>query len=176
MQKITKISAVILVFAVLVSGIISMTAIAAQSGNGVDEDAVPSSGKEKTDGEKRSGGKSKGVHVNVLSVAASVLGIDKAEIKETIKDGKVGDLLIAADKVDDFKIAYLSELKSKLDAAVKTGTLTQEQADKKYESEKNKMDNYDGTTHLCGNDHHAGMFDETGRGKNRKPFWKTGLN
>jgi hypothetical protein len=68
-------------------------------------------------------------------------------------------LLVSAGKVDEFKTAYLAELKSKLDAAVTAGTLTQEKADEMYASGKEKMDAYDGTTHLCGGSDHSKMFE-----------------
>jgi len=102
-----------------------------------------------------------GTHVNVLSVAASVLGKSEDEIKEYVKTGKVGDLLVSAGKVDAFKTAYLKEAKLKIDAAVIDGTLTQAQADEKYAAEKTKMDSYDGTTHLCGCKDHSKMFEKS---------------
>lgn len=156
MRKSIKLIAGLLILAMLISGIISMTVMAASN----DTDSAASSKEEKFNKEKWSSGKSKDVCVDVLSVAESVLEIDKSEIKEAIRDGKVGDLLIAAGKVDEFKTAYLSELKIKLEAAVADGKMTQEQADEKYESGIEKMDNYDGTTHLCGHDDHSKMFDK----------------
>jgi hypothetical protein len=96
----------------------------------------------------------KGVHIDAIDLAADILGKTKDEVKDAVKDGKIGDLLIAAGKVDAFKAAYLTESKTKLDAAVTAGTLTQAQADEKYAAEKAKMAAYDGTTHLCeGKDH-----------------------
>jgi len=116
-------------------------------------------GKDK--GEKGKGGEAKdSTHVNVIKVAASVLGKTEDEIKESVKSGKVGDLLVAAGKVDEFKTAYLAEAKSKLDVAITAGTLTQAQADEKYTAEKTKMDAYDGTTHLCGGKDHSKMFEK----------------
>ncbi len=102
--------------------------------------------------------KNSGTRVNVISVAASVLGKTEAEVKDAVKSGKVGDLLTAANKMTEFKTAYLAEAKTKLDAAVTAGTLTQPQADEKYAAEKAKMDAYDGTTHLCGGTDHSKMF------------------
>lgn len=104
--------------------------------------------------------KSKGVHVDVVSVAASVLETTKDDVKAAIKTGKTGDLLIAAGKVDEFKIAYIAELETKLEAAVADGKMTQEEADAMYASEKEKIDAYDGTTHLCGGKDHSKMFDK----------------
>ena len=104
--------------------------------------------------------KNHSVHADVLTVAASVLEMDKEEVKEAVKSGKVGDLLIAAGKLSEFKAAYLSEFKTKLDAAVAAGKLTQEKADGKYGSEKTKIEAYDGTTHLCGNGDHSKMSDK----------------
>ena len=112
------------------------------------------------------GGKDKGgeakdsTNVNVIKVAASVLGKTEDEIKESVKSGKIGDLLVAAGKVDEFKTAYLAETKSKLDAAVTAGTLTQAEADEKYAAETTKMDAYDGTIHLCGGKDHSKMFEK----------------
>ncbi len=101
------------------------------------------------------------VHVNVLSVAASVLGKTKHEVKEVVKTGKVGDLLVAAGKVEEFKTKYLEEVKQKLDIAVTDGKITQEQADAKYAaSSQEKMSTYDGTTHLCGGTDHSKMARE----------------
>ena len=160
MRKSIKLFAGILIIAMLISGIISMTVMAASTDGGTDADTSASSKEEKFNKEKRSSGKNKGVHVDVLSVAASVLEMDKSELKEAVRNGKVGDLLIAAGKVEEFKAAYLSELKAKADAAVADGTMTQEQADEKYESGKEKMENYDGTTHLCGHDDHSKMFEK----------------
>ena len=118
------------------------------------------SAKKESTGGKSHGSKKVSVQVNVIKVAASVLDKTEDEVKAAVKDGKVGDLLIAAGKVDAFKTAYLAEAKSKLDAAVTAGTLTQEQADEKYAAEKAKMDAYDGTTHLCGHDDHSKMFEK----------------
>jgi hypothetical protein len=106
----------------------------------------PAKGEKSTDKSKGS----KGVRVDVIGVAASVLGKTTDEVKTSVKNGKLGDLLLAAGKLDAFKVAYLAEAKAKLDAAVTAGTLTQAQADEKYATEKAKMDTYDGTTHLCG--------------------------
>jgi hypothetical protein len=106
-------------------------------------------------GEKKHAGGKSGVRVDVISVAASVLGETGEEVKESVKAGKVGDLLVEAGKVDEFKAAYLAEAKSKLDAAVTAGSLTQAQADEKYAEAKDKMDAYDGTTHLCGGTDHS---------------------
>jgi hypothetical protein len=101
-----------------------------------------------------SGGKSD-ARVDVISAAASVLGKTEEEVKESVKTSKVGDLLVEAGKVDEFKAAYLAEAKSKLDAAVTVGSLTQEQADEKYAEAKDKIDAYDGTMHLCGGADHS---------------------
>lgn len=109
-------------------------------------------------GKGRGGNGKDSARVSVVQVAASVLGKTEDEIRESVKSGKVGDLLIAAGKVDDFKTAYLAELKSKLDAAVSGGTLTEAEADEKYTAGKEKMDSYDGTTHLCGGNDHSKMF------------------
>lgn len=111
----------------------------------------------KKDSEK---GKKDATNVNVISVAASVLGKTEDEIKDSVKSSKVGDLLIAAGKVDAFKTAYLDEAKSMLDAAIAEGTLTQAEADEKYSVEQEKMDSYDGTAHLCGDKDHSKMFEE----------------
>lgn len=102
--------------------------------------------------------KKNGTHVNVISVAASVLGKTTDEVKEAIKEAKVGDLLIEAGKVDEFKTAYLTEAKTKLDEAIASGTLTQEEADTKYAEIEAAIAVYDGTTHLCGGTDHKKMF------------------
>jgi len=112
--------------------------------------------------------KNKGVHVDVIGVAGSVLEMTKEDVKAAIKDSKTGDLLIAAGKVEAFKEAYLAELKSKLEAAVTEGTMTQEEADEKYASGKEKMDAYDGTTHLCGGNDHSKMFDKERKKSDKK--------
>lgn len=103
---------------------------------------------------------SKDIHVSAISVAATVLGKTEDEVKESVKDGKIGDLLIAVSKVDEFKAAYLAEMKTKLDSAVKSGTLTQTQADEKYAETEAKMKAYDGTTHLCGGSDHSKMSEK----------------
>ena len=153
MQKSIKLLAGILILVILTSGIIGMTVLAVSNSNGTDEDLTISSRED-----KRSNGNKSGVRVNEISIAASVLDMTKEEVKEFIKDAKIGDLLIAANKVDEFKTVYLSELIIKLDAAVAAGSLTHEQADEKYEAGKTKMDEYDGTTHLCGGTCHGGVF------------------
>ena len=101
----------------------------------------------------------KGYHVNAVAVAAQVLGKTEDEVKEAVKTGKVGDLLLTANKVDAFKTAYLAAAKEKLDAAVETGALTQTQADEKYAEAQDKMKDYDGTQHLCGGKDHSRMFE-----------------
>lgn len=103
-------------------------------------------------GRKGSGG------VNVISVAASVLDMEKDEVKEAVKDAKVGDLLLAENKLDEFKQAYLDTAKTKLDEAVAAGSKTQAEADEKYAEYEQKMAGYDGTTHLCGKADHSNMF------------------
>jgi len=104
---------------------------------------------------------SKGTHgANVISVAADVLGMTKDEVKEAVKDGKVGDLLIAQDKVEAFKTAYLTETQTKLNEKVADGSLTQDEADEAYAKAEEKMASYDGTTHLCGREDHSGMFEQ----------------
>lgn len=105
----------------------------------------------------KSGRRKIGTRVSATSIAASVLGVTDDEVKESVKTGKVGDLLIAADKVDAFKSEYLSQTQAKLSAAVTAGTLTQAQSDEKYAEVKAKMDAYDGTTHLCGKSDHSEM-------------------
>ncbi len=109
------------------------------------------------------------IRVNVLTIAAQVLGQTEDEVKEAVKDGKVGDLLIAAGKVDEFKQAYLSEAKNKLNAAVAEGQLTQAQADKKYTKAEEKMAAYDGTTHLCGRKDHSDMFSGEKPSRGERP-------
>ncbi|MDR3240086.1 MAG: hypothetical protein LBT44_08385 [Clostridiales bacterium] len=105
--------------------------------------------------------KSGGVKTDVVSIAASVLGISKDELKASLQTGKIGDLLLAAGKLDEFKTAYLSAVKSKLDAAVADGSLTQEKADEKYAAAQAKMAAYDGTEHLCGGKGHHGKKEKT---------------
>lgn len=108
----------------------------------------------------KSGNAKDSTRVDVMKIAASVLGKTEEEIKESVKSGKIGDLLVAAGKVDAFKTAYLSEAKSRLDAAVADGTLTQAEADEKYAAQKEKMDSYDGTSHLCGDKDHSKIFEK----------------
>jgi hypothetical protein len=120
----------------------------------------------------RNSGTKRGVNsvknnVNVISVAAAVLEISEDEVRSAVKTGKVGDLLIVAEKVAAFKAAYLIETKSKLDAAVTAGTLTQEQAETKYMEAQEKMEAYDGTTHLCGGADHSKMFNRTSDSKSQ---------
>jgi mannitol-specific phosphotransferase system IIBC component len=154
MRKFIVMLAGILVAALLTVSISSMVMASADTSE--NEIVVESKEKTRKSGDFR---KKDSVNVSVIKVAASVLDITEEEIKSTIKTGKVGDLLAAADKVDEFKTAYLAELKSKLDAAVTAGTLTQEEADAKYASGEEKMDGYDGTTHLCGGHDHSKMSD-----------------
>lgn len=102
-------------------------------------------------------------NVNVVSIAATVLDKTEAEIKTEVGEtGKIGDLLIAANKLEAFKKAYLSALSTELKASVTAGSLTQEQADEKYATEKEKMAAYDGTTHLCGGKGHGGSKGQRG--------------
>jgi hypothetical protein len=100
-----------------------------------------------------------GVKVDVISVAASVLGVSADEVKASVKTGKIGDLLLAADKVDAFKAEYLAETKTVLAAAVAEGGLSQDQADAKYAEAQAKMEVYDGTAHLCGGAAHGRMSE-----------------
>jgi len=169
------------VFSVLVSALlavtlvssVALTALAASNGATTEKEnsrssrvantasRLDSSGATTAEREKRGQhGQKSGVQVDVISVAAEVLGKTKDEVRSALRTGKVGDLLIAAGKVDAFKAAYLTELKSKLDAAVSAGTLTQEKADEHYASGKEKMDRYDGTTHLCGGNDHSKMREK----------------
>jgi hypothetical protein len=175
MKKSVKLFAGFLVLAILALGIINMTAMAGavpDKETGADPAVLPQEEKdakaEKDAKEHSAGGKKHGVCVDVLSVAASVLEMSKDDVKEAVKIGKVGDLLIAANKVGEFKTAYLSDLKEKLDAAVAAGTLTKEQADEKYAAGKEKMDAYDGTTHPCGKEDHSQMFEKKTFDKNSK--------
>lgn len=120
---------------------------------------VQSDGTTKAKPSRQKGSKGE-MHVSVLSVAAAVLGKTEEEVKETVKTGKVGDLLVAAGKVEEFKTAYLAQAQEKLNASVTAGTLTQAQADEKYAQAKAKMDAYDGTTHLCGGTDHSKMSEK----------------
>lgn len=105
----------------------------------------------------RSGGKgTRGA--SVLSVAADVLGMTTDEVKEAVADSKVGDLLVAQNKVAEFKTAYLAETQTKLGEKVADGSITQEEADAAYAKAEEKMASYDGSTHLCGREDHSGMF------------------
>lgn len=86
--------------------------------------------------------------VNISKIAATVLGKSEEEIKIAFNDGNLGDLLISASKLNEFKTACLSDMKLKLDEAVKSKTLTQAEADEKYTFLKAKIDAYDGTQPL----------------------------
>ncbi len=144
-------------------GIMALAAANSESSSAADSSSSDVSAAPKDKGPRGSRGQKDGTHVDVLSVAASVLGKTVDEVKEAVKDGKVGDLLIAANKVEAFKEAYLAQAKSKLDAAVAAGTLTQEEADVKYAKAEEKMTAYDGTQHLCGGKDHSKMFEKRNR-------------
>lgn len=139
---------------------LSATALAA-----TEDEAQPTATQAQEESERPSGrtgsGKSRksSGRVNVLAVAAEVLGQDKDEVKEAVSDAKVGDLLLAADKLDEFKALYLETAKTKLDEAVAAGSMTQAEADEKYAEYEQKMAEYDGTTHLCGRDSHKKTKD-----------------
>ena len=166
MKKTRVLVVAVVALALLMAGT-SMVAFAASDSKpsrAIRAVASSDSGFGEREGKERSFNKD-GSHVNVIKIAASVLGQTEDDVKAAVKTGKVGDLLISAGKVDEFKTAYLTELKSKLDAAVSAGTLTQEGADEKYASGKEKMDAYDGTTHLCGGSDHSKMFEKKGNQK-----------
>lgn len=127
---------------------------AANNDTAADQASRPAKGDHK--------GKFKSGHVNVLSVAATVLGKTEAKIKEDVKDSYVGALLTAAGKVEEFKTAYLEAAKISLDKAVTEGILTQAEADTKYDEAEAKMASYDGTTHLCGKTDHSKLFELRG--------------
>lgn len=124
-----------------------------------DSKSKPADTTKKVDNEKgKKGNKSSGV--NVISVAAKVLDKTTDEVREAVKTGKVGDLLVAAGKVDAFKTEYLAQIKATLDEKVTAGALTQTEADEKYAAAKTKMEAYNGTTHLCGGTDHSKMFEK----------------
>jgi len=90
--------------------------------------------------------KCKTSHGKDLSAVAELLGIDKAELKEKLKNGeKLYDLLVEAGKLEEFKIMLLEDKKAKLDNLVETGKKTREEADAKYEKYKTEVENWDGT-------------------------------
>lgn len=66
-----------------------------------------------------------------LAAAATYLGLTEAELHAQLESGKsLAEVAKAKDKsVDGLKKAITAEAKTKLDAAVKAGTLTQAQAD-----------------------------------------------
>ncbi len=144
--------------------VLSLGFITFATGTNVDTSVLNSSDEnivsQTTENIKKVKKRKSGVHVNVLSLAASVLGKTEDEVKEVVKTGKVGDLLVAVGKVEEFKTKYLEEVKQKLDAAVTEGKITQEQADEKYATSQEKMSTYDGTTHLCGGIDHSKMVRE----------------
>ncbi len=156
MKKTGKFMALILA-AVMTLALGTTVALAATDDTTADAPRTRASSTDSAKPSREKGTKAGGV--NVISIAASVLGKTEDEVKEAVKTGKVGDLLVAAGKVDAFKTAYLTEAKTKLDAAVSAGTLTQAQADEKYAEQKAKIDAYDGTTHLCGGADHSKMFE-----------------
>jgi hypothetical protein len=160
MKKPAIITVALLALIMIIGGI-STTVMAASTdtvtpeSTSATDDSTTKSESDKGDKNTDASKGAKGVRVNVIAVAADILGKSTDEVRDAVKDGKVGDLLIAADKVDAFKAAYLAEAKTKLDAAVAAGTITQAQADEKYAAKKAKMDAYDGTTHLCGGKDHS---------------------
>lgn len=109
--KFTNIAAKPPVFAgILMTLILGITTVFAATDDAASSSATTQSGSagsaEKTPRQKDA---KSGTRVNVLSVAASVLCKTEADVKEAVKTGKVGDLLTAAGKVDDFKTAYLAQ-------------------------------------------------------------------
>jgi len=78
----------------------------------------------------------------VVGAAAGVLQMDRADIVSALKSGQ-SLAEIAQSKgmgVDDFKAALLQSVKSKLDAKVTDGTITQEQSDRAYSAILGKID------------------------------------
>ncbi|TMF08191.1 MAG: hypothetical protein E6I38_07840 [Chloroflexi bacterium] len=78
----------------------------------------------------------------VVGAAADVLQMDRADIVSALKSGQ-SLAEIAQSKgmgVDDFKAALLQSVKSKLDAKVADGTITQEQSDRAYSAIQGKID------------------------------------
>ena len=163
MKKVGKFIAIAAVLALLVGCIGLGTFMASAKSQTETTTTADSASTEKASRIGKHGGK--GYHVNVISIAAQVLGKTEDEVKEAAKTGKVGDLLLAAKKVDTFKTAYLAAAKEKLDAAVKAGTLTQAQADEKYAEAQSKMKDYDGTQHLCGGSDHSRISERKSKSR-----------
>lgn len=139
-----------------------VTALAAASNDssteGADAKGSNSSASEKTKSNH-------GVHVSATRIASSVLGKTEDEIRAAVKSGtSLGQQLTDAGKLDHFKSAYLAEYKSKLDAAVAAGALTQAQADQKYASKQSEIDAWDGSEELSkhGRGHSGKEHDATG--------------
>lgn len=164
MKNLIKQGLALCLAAVLSAGI-GAPALAAST-DGMDSDGTTSSLQEAPSAwkDKRADKDSKcPACVNVIEIAASVLGKTEDEVTKLIENGKIGDLLIAEGKLDEFKSAYLAAAKAKLDAAVSDGALTQAEADEKYAKAEEKMSAYDGAEHLCHRGEHSKMPEKKGQ-------------
>lgn len=87
--------------------------------------------------------------IDILKIAATVLDKSEEEIIKTEKDGThLGQQLIDANKLEEFKTTFLSEAKAKLALAVENKSITKEEADNKYSMLETKITAWDGTTSL----------------------------
>jgi hypothetical protein len=79
---------------------------------------------------------------DLLEAAADYLGMDEADLREALRDGKsLADLAKEKDKsVDGLEQALRDEIRRDADQAVEDGALTKEQADRLVEKLRGRVD------------------------------------
>ncbi len=101
-------------------------------------------------------------------VAAALTGKSVNEIYTEREGGKTyGTIANEAGKLDEFKAEILAQKKAILDEKVKSGQITQQQADEIYNNLKNKQATCDGTgSGRIGRQNGMGFGQRMGRGGN----------
>ena len=86
---------------------------------------------------------------NVNKIAATVMNTTETAVETAIQNGtSLGSQLTAAGKLDAFKTAYLAAVKTKFDTVVKSGKMTQTQADQIYNKIQTSVNAWDGTGNM----------------------------
>ena len=74
---------------------------------------------------------------------ADLLEVDKSDLAD--KSGKdIYNMLVAANKIEQYKQLWLNAAENRLDALVSEGTLTREKAEAKYNKFADKLDDWNG--------------------------------
>ena len=96
-------------------------------------------------------------YCNTNTVLTDLLDIDKQTLKEKLSNGgSIYDMLMEANKFEEYKEYLLKDGKAKLDKFVKFGKFTQENADAKYNEYVTALDNWGGSAN-------SNIIDQCGR-------------